>query len=212
MRAVVFSGAKIKDYGFCTEYIKDSLIICCDSGVEHAYKLGLTPTTIVGDLDSATDETLEYFRAKDVKIIKYPTHKDETDTQLGLEEAINKGATHITIIGGIGNRLDHTLANCQLLLQLVKKGITAEIVNENNYITLIKDKVTLKGAVGDLVSTLPLSMAVSGITTKGLEYPLNNATLLMEGSLIAVSNVMVEEIAEISISDGFLYVMKCSDL
>ena len=46
MKAVVFANADITDYSFCTEYIKDAVIICCDGGMRHAMKLGITPDYI----------------------------------------------------------------------------------------------------------------------------------------------------------------------
>jgi len=211
MKAVVFGGANINDYDFCNDYTKNSIIVCCDSGVEHAFKLGIVPNVIVGDFDSADSCTIDYFKDKNVPFKTYPTHKDETDIELGLDAAMEMGATDITIIGGIGSRMDHTMANCHLLLYLLKRGINARMVNENNEIKVIDKKAELLGKAGDLVSLIPLSMVVRGIITQGLEYPLNKAVLTVDDRLIAVSNVMIGTTAQITIEEGYLYVMRCSD-
>ena len=211
MRAVVFGGANISDYSFCKEYTKDSVLVCCDSGMRHAFQMGLIPDIIVGDLDSADMETIDFFKSKNVPFRIYPTHKDETDIELGLDAAMELGATDITIIGGMGSRMDHTMANCHLLLYLLRNGIAARMVNENNKISVIDRKAEIVGEKGNLVSLIPLSMEVRGITTKGLEYPLNNAVLSVDDRLIAVSNVMLSDIAEVTIEEGYLYVMICKD-
>lgn len=211
MKAVVFGGAKISNYNFCSKYIKDSIIVCCDSGMQHAFNLSIMPNVIVGDFDSADTCTIDYFKGKNVPFKTYPTHKDETDIELGLDAAMEIGATDITIIGGIGSRMDHTMANCHLLLYLLKNGINARMVNENNEIQVINQKAKVSGKSGDLVSLIPLSIEVRGITTKGLEYPLNNAVLTLDDRLIGVSNVMMDTTAEITLKEGYLYVMKCTD-
>ena len=211
MKAVIFGGANINDYSFCEEYTKDCIVVCCDSGMRHALKLDIVPDIIVGDFDSADGSTINYFKSKNVPFQAYPTHKDETDIELGLDAAMEMGATDITIIGGIGSRMDHTMANCHLLLYLLKNGINARMVNENNEIQVIEKKSRIHGNVGDLVSLIPLSMEVSGITTKGLEYPLNNAVLTIDDRLIAVSNVMLNTVAEVTVEKGYLFVMRCKD-
>ncbi len=212
MKAVIFAGAEIKDYGFCQKYISvDTMIVCCDSGLRHAKALGITPHAMVGDFDSVDEETFEFFKNKGVEIIKFPSHKDETDLELGLDYALNKGAKDITVFGAIGSRMDHTLANCHYLLYLLEKGVMARLVDEKNEVFLIDKSCILKGGKGDLVSLIPLSMEVKGISTKGLEYSLKDDVLKLNGRLIAVSNVMTEEKAEIEIKEGFLFVMRCSD-
>lgn len=213
MKAVIFTGGSIKDYTFCNEYIKNSdLIVCCDSGMEHTKKLNIIPDYIVGDFDSVSKETFDFYKELNVKTYKFPTEKDETDTQLGIDVAVLEGAIDIVVIGGIGSRFDHTLANAHLLLGLVKKDIRARLVNENNCVELLKKSSKIYGKKGDLVSTIPLSMVVYGLTLKGFMYPLENRDLYIDDNLVAVSNVLTEEIGEINFSEGFLFVIKSKDL
>ncbi len=211
MKAVVFAGADIKDYGFCGKYTNNAYIVCCDSGMRHALKLGITPDCIVGDFDSTDMETFEFFKKKGVPVKTFPTHKDENDTLLGIEAAIDHGADEIIIIGGIGNRMDHTLANCNLLYYIHKKGIKAVMANEKNEIFVVDREIEIFGEKGEIISMIPLSMEVGGITTYGLEYPLYNGALSKDGRLIAVSNVMLDDYAKITVKEGCLLVMKCRD-
>ena len=212
MKAVIFAGAKISDYTFCESYLKNAdFIVCCDGGLNHAKVLGLTPDAIVGDFDSVSPAVLEYYETKGIPIHQFPTKKDETDMQLGIRLALEKGATDLILLGGIGSRFDHTLANAHLLLDLLKKGVRAKLVNENNCVELVDGPVTIHGKVGDLVSTIPLSMMVKGITLTGFEYPLTNRDLALDDKMLAVSNVLAKEEGEIHFTEGYLFVIRSKD-
>ncbi|HIY03469.1 MAG TPA: thiamine diphosphokinase [Candidatus Anaerotignum merdipullorum] len=212
MKAVLFAGADIGDYTFCHAYLQDAdIIICCDGGVRHTKALGIQPQYIVGDFDSAPPEILEEYRRQGIVMRQVPTHKNETDMQLGMLLALELGATELILLGGIGDRLDHTLANAHLLLYLLKQGVKAVLVNEKNRVELIDHATTLHGKAGDLVSIIPLSMVVRGVTLEGLEYPLVHYDLAMDDALIAVSNVMLSDTATVTIADGYLFVMQTRD-
>lgn len=212
MNVVLFAGAAIHNYDFCTPYVqKADVIICCDAGMHHTKALGIRPNYIVGDFDSVRPEVLEEYRKAGISMQQFPTHKDETDMQLGIRLAEDLGADHVTLIGGIGDRLDHTMANAHLLLHLCKKGIRAELVDEKNRVQLIDKETTLYGKAGDLVSTIPLSMVVKGVTLEGLEYPLTDYDLSLDDQVIAVSNVMLGNTANVKIKEGYLFVMQTKD-
>ncbi|MFI3175171.1 MAG: thiamine diphosphokinase [Bacillota bacterium] len=212
MKAVVIGGANITDYRFVKKMIAGAnLIVCCDGGVSHARKMELSPNYIVGDFDSAPKEDLDFFREMKVPMEQFPTEKDETDLQIGISLCIEKGVDDLVILGGIGSRFDHTFANVQLLLGLLKKGISAKLVNEYNVIELIDQPTTLTGEVGELLSTLPLSDCVEGLTLKGVQYPLNNRDLYLDDPLVAVSNVFAEKTIEISFRSGYLLIIRASD-
>jgi len=211
MKVLLFAGAAISDYTFCGQYLQDGIVICCDGGIAHAKALGITPNYIVGDFDSADPSLLEEYRNQGIAIQTFPTHKDETDMELGMDLAMELGATDIVIFGGIGSRFDHTLANAHLLLRLLKKGIRGRLVNENNCVELIDKSLILQGKAGDIVSTIPLSTEVKGITLEGFVYPLTDHTLAIDDDIVAVSNVMVGDWAKVTITEGYLFVIQARD-
>lgn len=211
MKAVVFGGAEVKDYTFAKEYIKDAYIVACDGGMKHCRSMGLKPDIIVGDFDSVSNEDFEFFKNKDIPIRQFDCKKDWTDMELGIDAAIESGADDIVIIGGIGSRLDHTMANCQLLYQFIEKGIRGRLANENNVVELIDKEILLEGKKGDIVSLIPMTSEVLGVTSENLEYPLNDTRLYFGNRVIAVSNVMTEDTAKVSIKSGLLYVFKSRD-
>ena len=212
MKAVIFAGAAIHDYSFCQNYMTGAdAIICCDAGMRHTKALGIDPDYIVGDFDSTSSDVLEYYQAKNIPIRQFPTRKDETDMELGIFLAQELGVTDLVLFGGIGDRFDHTLANAHYLLSLLKKGVRARLVDEKNCVEVIDRHLTVNGKVGDLVSTIPLSMEVKGITLKGFSYPLTDFDLTLDSDYIAVSNVLAEETATIDIQGGYLFVIRSKD-
>ena len=211
MWVVVFASADIHNYDFCKNYVsKADFIISCDGGMRHTKKLNIIPNCIMGDFDSVDRETYDYYKLKNIEFKTFPTRKDFTDTELGLNYALDIGASDITIIGGIGSRLDHTLANIQILVKAVDKGANIRLVNENNELIVIKDEIEIIGKKGDLVSLLPLGLEAKSIYTSGLEYPLNGENLTV-GTARGVSNVMIGNIAKVTVGEGYLLVIKSND-
>ena len=84
------------------------------------------------------------------------------------------------------------------------------IVNENNLITLCTGKCEIEGEKGDIVSFIPITPMVKGVTTRGLEYPLDKATMYMDSPL-GVSNVMEGKMASYTFDEGMALVIKARD-
>lgn len=211
MTAVVVSNGSIQNYSYYKEYFERAqFIIGADGGASHLRKLGIKPHLLVGDFDSINGEDLEYFRNLGVEIQTFPVQKDMTDTELAAKIAAEKGCKSIVFIGSLGSRLDHSLSNVFLLKKLLDQGIKGIAVNEQNEIHIINDKISMKKHKDMKVTLLPLTYKVFGVTTKGLYYPLNNATLEM-GSTWGVSNEFSADHAEVSITEGLMLVIKSRD-
>lgn len=211
MKGIIFGSAEIKDYSFCKKYLqKDAVILCCDGGMRHTKALDILPDYILGDFDSVSPDILSFYQKLKIPIRSFPEKKDETDMELGVRFAMELGITDLVILGGIGSRMDHTLANCHLLSLLLKNNIRGRLANEKNCIEMIDSYLKITGKKGDLVSLVPACTEVSGVTLKGMEYPLENATIPFE-SPIGVSNVMTGEEAEIFIKKGLVYVIQARD-
>ncbi|MDT8379730.1 MAG: thiamine diphosphokinase [Desulfotignum sp.] len=186
------------------------LIIAADSGAGYMRQSGYLPHVIIGDLDSIDPDTLAFFQENKVPIQTHPPRKNQTDMELCLAYANARHATHITILAATGTRMDHTLANILLLLPLAKAGISARIMDANNEICVVTDRLTLTGAPGDLVSLIPVTATVQGLTLQGLSYPLDNHTLSM-GSTLGISNCFSESRAKIQVRSGTLLVIRSMD-
>ena len=106
MKILILTNGTYGDYNFCKQDEGFDYIICADRGLCHARVLGIMPNLIVGDFDSTNEQDLTYFKEQGVQIETFDTHKDETDTEIAVSKAIQKGATEVTIYGGLGSRLD----------------------------------------------------------------------------------------------------------
>ncbi len=211
MRAVIAGSGSILDYKLFLEYIaKADILVCCDGGMAHFYNCGAVPNFILGDLDSALKEHIEYFENIGVMFIKFPPEKDFTDMEIGLEFALDKGADEIFIFGGIGTRFDHSLTNAHILKRALDRNAAAWLVDEHNFIGIVKDNIKIWGRRGDIVSLIPFTSNVKGVSTKGLYYGLDNFDMEI-GHSLGVSNFMTEERAEISVRDGLLFVIMAKD-
>jgi thiamine pyrophosphokinase len=211
MRCAIVSNGDIIDHEIHREIIEScDYIVCADGGARHLRAMNVSPNVIVGDLDSMSDDELEYFSERNIEFYKFPARKDFTDSDLAVRYALEKGCSEIVMLGCIGSRMDHTIANITLLLPLLERGIKARVVDEHNEIFVINDSVLVEGEPGRFVSLIPLSATVEGITLSGFEYPLENATLEM-GSSLGVSNQLKDQQGYITIKSGNLLVILAKD-
>ncbi|WP_250278609.1 thiamine diphosphokinase [[Clostridium] colinum] len=209
MRALIIASGDIKNS--IQDILKPSdIIICCDGGSKYLFEEGIIPHYIIGDLDSSIPQIIQFFETKNVIFKKFDTKKDETDMELCIDFSISLGIDEIVILGGTGTRLDHTLTNINLLKKAEDANIKATIIDKNNQINITSSTVNIKGKKGDLLSLIPLTTTVEGISTTGLEYPLDNATMYI-GKSLGVSNVMEDENVNISIKNGYLLIIKSID-
>jgi thiamine pyrophosphokinase len=209
MRAVIISGGKISDYDYIKEKILQfgaDLIICADSGYNHAVKMKLDVNLVAGDFDSlAFDENIP----DNIKTVRYPSEKNQTDTEIALAHVRETGARDILIVGATGTRADHTLTNIFMLKSCLGQAVSAEILDEFNRIRIIDTRLEIKGSQGDIISLVPLSDC-AGVTIEGVKYPLHKAELQL-GEGLGVSNVIMSEIVLISVDKGLLLVIETRD-
>lgn len=189
-----------------------SEIIAADHGLMAGDHLNLPLDFIVGDFDSVPKEVISKYKRNNVPIITFPIEKDETDTELALDLAIQQGPKSIDIVGATGSRLDHTLANMHLLTIPLNKGIEAYIIDANNKFYLKKETFAIQKSnqYGDYISFLPFHGDVKGLSLKGFKYPLDNVTL-SAGESICISNELIDDTGEIHFTEGTLMVFESKD-
>jgi thiamine pyrophosphokinase len=185
------------------------LVIAADGGALKAEALGYPPRVVVGDADSLAPGDVERFRAAGADVVIRPTDKDESDTELALNEALDRGATRVVIVGGFGGRrLEHTIANVLLLASERLKGRDICLADGASTLRVMHNKEVLEitGSPHDYVSLLPLTWHVSGVTTVGLLYALTNE-MLEQGPARGLSNELINGAATIQIDQGRLAVV-----
>ena len=211
-KACIITGGEICEQ-FLADYLDKhptELRIVVDGALEVTHRLGIKPDFIVGDFDTVNQTLLENYE-KHI-ILRHPPEKDQTDTELAIETALASGCSRLVFFGATGSRLDHSLGNIFLLEGLLKQGIEAEIINENNRLYLKNQDFTLlrKETRGNFVSLLPLTETVDTVTLCGFKYPVENLTFHREKTL-GISNEITEEEAKIEFSQGIFIVVESRD-
>lgn len=181
------------------------LLLAADGGARNCLEAGLTPDTVIGDLDSLDEPILEALASAGTKILRFPSRKDYTDLELAIQHAVELGAESITLVAALGARWDQTFAN--VLLAASNPGIQIKILDGNQEISFLRsgENIQISGQAGDTVSLISLSAQAKGIRTENLEYPLQDETLRF-GSTRGVSNTLLQSPASVFLENGLLMV------
>lgn len=215
MRYVIVTGGPLPDKasGIIISFdSEDSTLIACDGGCDFLSRHSIIPDLVVGDLDSITSDGLEFIKSNNIPVEKYPIEKDWTDSEI----ALNKVSTgdEVILVCPLSARIDHVIANLALALTVKGNGVDITVTDGNTYCYPLtgEDEVSFSvtGFDGDVsVSLIPMDFdtPVTGVTTEGLYYPLENADL-KAGSSFSFSNHPAEgaESAKVSIKSGRLTV------
>lgn len=196
------------------QYNKEiDLWIGADKGALTLIQSGVTPDIAIGDFDSLDEKEKQLVQEKSIEFQCHPIEKDETDLEIAINYAIEKCPCDLYLFGGTGGRLDHELANIQLLYKLKEKNINGVIIDENNWIELrfpgthtIENDSNYKN-----ISFLPFSNKVIGISLEGFYYKLNNKNIFW-GSTLCISNTLLNEKGYYSFREGILLVIKSRDV
>jgi len=210
MRCIVLANGEYGNLDFYRKlFIDNDIVLCADGGANYAYKLGLTPEYIIGDMDSIDEKVKEFFNSKGVRFKKYPQRKDFTDMQLALALAFEMEADEVILLGTQGKRFDHSLSNLYCGIEFVKKGMKITHLGPECTVYLVSDNLSITGKIGDIVSVLPLGGSAEGAYLQGFEYSLENAVLECDNPY-TVSNVLAENTADITVKKGVLAVFHYS--
>jgi thiamine pyrophosphokinase len=209
MRAIIIAGGQAEPSTEWQRWVgQEDLILGADGGAAQALAWGLTPHIVIGDMDSLPEQEQTDLQARGCRFVVHPRAKDETDLELALSYAAGQDAQDIVILGALGGRLDHALANVLLLSLPVLAGLQVRIVAGQQEACLVRggETLILEGNAGDLVSLLPLGGDACGVTTGGLAWALTDDTLRF-GSSRGVSNEMTAATARIQVEEGYLLVV-----
>ncbi|MBQ9510721.1 MAG: thiamine diphosphokinase [Clostridia bacterium] len=177
------------------------VVICADASYQTAESAGLSPDVIIGDFDHGKN-TYD----GGAEVVTVPCEKDDTDTMLCIKRAISLSADEILIAGGIGGRLDHTIANIQSLKYALDHGVRAALRDSENEAFLLKESGFLAKKEGYYFSIFAFENKIEKLTIKGTKYELENGALTTSFPL-GVSNEILASKAEISFEGGVLLVI-----
>lgn len=175
--------------------------IAADKGILQFQSRGIEPDLVVGDFDS-----LGYVpQARE--IVRHPVEKDDTDMMLAVREGLRRGYRDFLLYGGLGGRLDHTLANIQTLAFLDLHGARGLLCGDGTAVTLLRDgTLRFPASMSGTVSVFCFGDAARGVTERGLYYALENADIA-NSFPIGVSNAFCGCESEVSVQKGKLLVL-----
>ena len=203
-KCLIITGVPEDDIYYYKNYIDGRFIIGADSGYQKCVKLNIKPNLIIGDFDSSTKPDT------DIETIVLPVRKDDTDTLSAVKEAIKRGYNDIIILGGIGNRFDHTYNNVLVLNFCFDRNIKAVLINKHNKIEIIEKSYSFKKDNYPYFSMYPLFDACIGLTTRGTQYDLTDFTIPAD-CLYTQSNSFKDDVVTINYKSGKLLLILSND-
>lgn len=207
MKCWIITGGELFCERITDRPCEDDLVIAADAGYRHAKALGIVPSVLLGDFDSLGVPSVE----EGVEILQVPAEKDVTDTQLAVQVALERGATELVILGGLGGRADHLLSNLSILERLWEKHIRCVIDNGKNRIRFLRnDSIIIPRSHYKYLSLIAVDRIVKGVTVQGCKYPLKKAKLFRLHQY-AVSNELTGNCAFIDIPKGGAYIIESID-
>nr|WP_298874912.1 thiamine diphosphokinase [uncultured Mogibacterium sp.] len=185
-------------------------IVCADGGVDVATQYGIRPDCVIGDFDSTnTNNRL------DCLYITLPSEKDLTDTEAAINHAIELGISDITVYGGIGGRLDHTLGNVGLLEKYLGRLEHLKFIDGKNSMQLLDSEVCSSAMLTPdssykYFSLIPLDSTAEGVTITGAKYCLDNVSI-SRSSTLCISNEISCSHAHISVRSGKVLLVRSGE-
>lgn len=202
-RCVVIGNASINNYDYLLKEIKeDDFLIYCDGGLKHLEKLKILPNLIIGDFDSFKNPNL------DIETIVLPREKDDTDTMAAVKEGIERGYKDFLLLGVIGERLDHSLANVSILLYLDSLNLKGKIIDDYSEMLLVSKKEELVSDEFSYFSLINILSNAKGVKIIDAKYPLIDATLPTTYQYSVSNEVLPNKVSKISLKEGTLLLIK----
>ena len=204
---VIVAGGEESDQEFLRREMHGDFW-CADRGYLLSRSVGLAPSLVIGDLDSLQHHHLHELEQAGAEILRYPPQKDESDLELALREAQNRGYSRVTFLGMTGGRLDHALFNLLAVLGLAHDiGVEAVALSSDSLVRLLGPGDHVFPAVpGSLCSLLPLTPTVEQVDLEGFRYLLRGEDL-KSSSTRSLSNIVVADPIRIRFRQGRLLML-----
>ena len=213
MRILIIAGGKF-EYKFAVSFLeknKYDYVIAVDKGLEYAKELSIVPDLWLGDFDSVCHKDLGK-ECLGMEIMSFNSEKDETDTELAINKAVELNSD-FDIICGMGGRMDHFFGVIHNLKRATDAGLIGRVVDSSNVIMLKKENFEIRKAdfSGKYISFMPFGGCVTNLKLKGFKYTLDGYDL-KPGESRCISNELADDVAYVSFDNGYLLVIESLDI
>lgn len=176
-------------------------VIAADRGYDSLMAYGVTPDLVVGDFDSLG------YAPKHPNVVQLPKMKDDTDMVYALRKGLELGYRRFVLLGGVGGRLEHTLANLQALDWLTTQGAQGFLAGEKTVATALRGtSIKFPDTMSGFLSAFCNSGTATGVTIRGMKFDLDGDE--MSGSFpVGVSNEFVGKESSVSVKEGSLILL-----
>lgn len=203
---IVLGGQRPARELLCQLAEETDYVLCADRGLDAALEAGIRIDGAIGDFDSAKPTSVAEMNRRDIPHIVYPAIKDDTDGMACVRFVLDNDVKEVVLTGASGGRIDHYLANFQLLVYLEKHGVRACIEEENMTAWAVHDREqTVVGHMDDLLSVLQMTEELQ-LSESGVFYPLDHYDVEF-GYPIGVSNVMTAKESVITVHKGWALII-----
>ena len=161
----------------------EDLLMAVDAGLGYLVQMDLMPDHILGDFDSLRQEHFpvldRWQREHPEALTRLPHIKDDTDTVAAVKLGLRMGYRRFEIYGGLGGRLDHTISNIQTLAYLKRHGGHGVLVGTGQLIMVLEhERIRFSRGFEGIFSLFALDEQVTGINLKGMDYELENGSIV----------------------------------
>ncbi|MEE0434901.1 MAG: thiamine diphosphokinase [Peptococcaceae bacterium] len=185
--------------------------LCADAGADLCRAAGVRPDGLIGDMDSLAEATRVWLKEEGVPKVVYPVEKNDSDQALATEKLFEEGIEEIIVIGGLGGRMDHELANMMELVRMGRSGKSIVYWDDINRLRYVGPGEHRLKRCSDYISIVPFSDDGMQLSNKGLYYPLDHFSTPF-GKTRLISNICTDaEEAVIIIERGDGVLALCHD-
>lgn len=201
MKALVICNGRMKHYKKTRRMLDHyDHVVAVDGGIRHARKLDIKTDAVIGDFDSVSEDDLSYIKKNRIYMIKFPTKKDKTDSELALDYCLENGYDEVTIVAYGGSRLDHSMANLTMFSRK-SESMKISLIDHRNRSFFVRGLFDYCPVEPVYVSVVPMTPLIHIKKTSGLFYGLHDQDVQF-GSTLCVSNYPVDTSIAVDISSG----------
>lgn len=184
------------------------MVVVLDSAIWRVFELGIKVDILLGDFDRNLD--LDRIRAEQypLEIIHAPD-QEKTDLDKGIELLIERGFPAVNIVWATGRRADHTLVNITSIVRY-KDQIRIVMLDDYSKIFPLIGRFEKWYAAGTTISLIPVG-TVTGFTSEGLKYNLQDATLMLGYRTSSSNEAAQDGFVRVEAKTGDLLIMECWD-
>lgn len=210
----IVAGAAPENWPAIQQSAND-FFIGVDRGAWHLQQKKLPMVMAVGDFDSLTAHEKQLLEQTGTEMVELPAEKDDTDTQIGLQEALARfpEAAEFRLIGATGGRIDHFLANLWLPLESRFQPLRERlrIMDSQNTVCYFgPGEHQIEPEAGRKYLAFVGLVPLEKLTLKNVKYPLE-ATDFRQPISLASNEFLPNQVATFSFTAGVVAVIQSAD-